>query len=89
LFNAATAAGGGSYFLDPFKAAAPSFGVEAIAASVRDSSELESAVAALAREPNGGLIVMPDAFSNAHLAEITSRVKNRASFPCRSRSSSS
>jgi putative ABC transport system substrate-binding protein len=72
LFNPATAAGRGSYFVDPFKAAAPLFGVDAIAASVRDSSELESAVAALAREPNGGLIVMPDAFSNAHLAEIIS-----------------
>jgi putative ABC transport system substrate-binding protein len=72
LFNPATASDRGSYFLEPFKAAAPSFGVDAIAASVRDSPELESAVAALAHEPNAGLIVMPEAFTNDHIAEITS-----------------
>jgi putative tryptophan/tyrosine transport system substrate-binding protein len=35
-------------------------------------SELESVVAAHAREPNGGLIVMPDGFLNVHRAEIVS-----------------
>ena len=45
--------------------------MEAIAAPVRDTSELESVVAAQAREPNGGLIVMPDTFMNAHRVEIT------------------
>jgi len=72
LFNPATASDRGSYFLEPLKAAASSFGVEAIAASVRDSPELGTAVAALARELNGGLIVMPEAFTNAHIAEIIS-----------------
>jgi putative ABC transport system substrate-binding protein len=60
------------YWLNPFKAAAPSFRVEAIAAPVRDSSELESVIAAQAREPNGGLISMPDSFADAHRVEITS-----------------
>jgi putative ABC transport system substrate-binding protein len=71
LFNPATA----TYidiYLKPFKAAASSFGVEAIAAPVRDTTEFESVVAAQAREPNGGLIVAPDIFMNAHRAEITS-----------------
>jgi len=71
LFNPATATYA-DYFLKPFKAAARSFAVEAIAASVRDSSELESVVAAQAREPNGGLIVMPDSFTDTHRVEITS-----------------
>ena len=71
LFNPATAPYA-EYFLNPFKAAAASFGVEAIAAPVRDTSELESVIAAQAREPNGGLIVMPDSFLVAHRAEITS-----------------
>src|SRR6266478_3723006 len=57
LFNPATATYA-DYFLKPFKAAASSFAVEAIAASVRASFELESVVAAQARKPNGGLIVM-------------------------------
>ena len=71
LFNPATAPYA-DYWLNPFKAAAASFAVEAIAAPVRDTSELESVVAAQAREPNGGLIVMPDSFTDAHRAEITS-----------------
>ena len=53
------------YWLNPFRAAAPSFAVEAIAAPVHDTSELESVIAAQAREPNGGLIAMPDSFTDA------------------------
>ena len=71
LFNPVTATFA-EYYLNPFKAAATSFAVEAIAAPVRDRSELESVVAAHAREPNGGLIVMPDAFLNVHRAEVIS-----------------
>ena len=70
LFNPATATYA-EYWLSPFKAAAASFAVEAIAAPVRDRSELESVIAAQARAPNGGLIVMADAFMVTHRAEIT------------------
>jgi putative tryptophan/tyrosine transport system substrate-binding protein len=73
LFNPATAKYA-DYFLKPFKAAAPSFAVETILAPARDTSELESVIAAQAREPNGGLIVMPDSFTDAHRIEITSLV---------------
>jgi putative ABC transport system substrate-binding protein len=59
-------------YLKPFKTAAVSFALEAIAAPVHDISELESIVAAQAREPKGGLIAMPDSFLNAHRTEITS-----------------
>src|SRR4029077_18020769 len=61
LFNPATAPYA-EYWLNPFKAAAASFGVQAIVAPVHRTSELESVVAAQAHEPNGGLIVMPDTF---------------------------
>ena len=71
LFNPVTATNA-DYFLSPFKAAAASVGVEAIAAPVRDTSELASVVAAHAREPDGGLLIMPDAFTVARRAEITS-----------------
>ena len=71
LFNPETAPSF-EYYLNPFKAAAPSFGVEAIAASIHDKSELESVVASYAREPNGALIVIPDTFSVTHRAEIVS-----------------
>jgi putative ABC transport system substrate-binding protein len=71
LFNPATATYA-EYWLNPFKAAAASIAVEAIVAPVRDRSELESVVATQAREPNGGLIVMPDSFTDFHRVEITS-----------------
>jgi len=48
--------------------------VEAIAAPVHDRSELESVIAEQARAPNGGLVVMPDTFTDAHRVEITSLV---------------
>jgi putative tryptophan/tyrosine transport system substrate-binding protein len=60
------------YYLQPFKAAAASLAVEPIAAPVRDASELEAVVSAQAREPNTGLVAMPEAFLNARRAEITS-----------------
>ena len=71
LFNPATAPFA-EYYVTPLKAAAASFAVRAIAAPVRDTSELESVVAGHAREPDGGLIVMPEAFMNVHRAEVTS-----------------
>jgi putative tryptophan/tyrosine transport system substrate-binding protein len=71
LFNPASATYA-EYWLNPFKTAAPSFGVDAIAAPVRDRSELEVVIAAQAREPNSGLIAMPDSFMDAHRVEVTS-----------------
>jgi ABC-type uncharacterized transport system substrate-binding protein len=69
LFNPATATYAEAY-LSPFKAAAASLAVEAIAAPVRDRSELELIIAAQAREPNSGLIVMPDGFTTGNRKEI-------------------
>ena len=71
LFNPATATYAEPY-LNSFKTAAASVGVEAIDAPVHDRSEFESVVAAQAREPDGGLVVIADAFTSAHRVEITS-----------------
>jgi putative tryptophan/tyrosine transport system substrate-binding protein len=71
LFNPATTPYA-EFYLNPLKAAAAYFAVEAIIAPVRDTSELDSVVAAQAREPNSGLIVIPETFTIAHRAEITS-----------------
>jgi len=71
LFNPAMAPFA-EYWLNPLKAAAPSFGVEPILAPVHDKSELESVIAAQAREANSGLFVMPDTFTIANRVEITS-----------------
>jgi putative ABC transport system substrate-binding protein len=60
------------FWLKPFKAAAPSFGVEVIDAPVHDAPELESVIAAQAREANSGLFVILDAFTITYRSEITS-----------------
>jgi putative ABC transport system substrate-binding protein len=71
LFNPTTAPYA-NYYLEPFKAAARSLAVEETVARVLNSGELESAIAAQAREPNGGFVVMPDSFTDAHRVEIIS-----------------
>ena len=71
LFNPAMAPYA-DYWLNSFKLAAPSFAVEAIRVPVHDVSELESVIAAQAREPNSGLFVLPDAFTFAYRVEIVS-----------------
>ena len=60
------------FYLKPLKVAAAHFAVEAIIAPVRDTSEFASVVAAQARVPNGGLIVIPETFTLTHRVEITS-----------------
>jgi len=70
MFNPPTATFVEAY-RNAFKAAAASLGVEAILSPVHDMSELESVIAAQAREPNSGLVVIPDAFTIGHRAEIT------------------
>jgi putative ABC transport system substrate-binding protein len=40
--------------------------VEPTGVEVHDDAELERAISALAREPGGGLIVMPDTFNMVH-----------------------
>jgi putative tryptophan/tyrosine transport system substrate-binding protein len=70
LFNPPTATFVEGY-LNPFKSAAASLGVEAIIAPVEGMPELEFLVTAQAREPNSGLAVIPDAFTVGHRAEVT------------------
>ena len=71
LFNPATTPYANIY-LKPIKAAAASFGLEAIDAPVHSASDLEFVVAEQGRMPNGGLVVIPDGFLNVHRAEIVS-----------------
>ena len=66
LFNPQTAPYVAEYYQRPFEAAAPSFGVEAIAVLVGQTAEVEAAIGDLAHEPGGGLVVPPDNFSYVH-----------------------
>jgi putative ABC transport system substrate-binding protein len=68
MFNPPTATFVEGY-LNPFKVAAASLGVEAIVAPVHDIPEVEFLVSK--SEPDSGLVVIPDAFTITHRAEIT------------------
>ena len=57
LYHPQTAAHNG--FLRVIEAASSSVGVKVTAAGARDASEIEPALTAFAREPNGGVIVAP------------------------------
>jgi putative tryptophan/tyrosine transport system substrate-binding protein len=48
------------FYLSSIQAAASSFGIQASAAPVHAKDEIEDVIAAQARNPGGGLIVMPD-----------------------------
>jgi putative ABC transport system substrate-binding protein len=55
-------------YLRSFEAVPRSIAVEVTAAPVRDTAEVEEAIAKLGREPGGGLIVAADVFTIVHQA---------------------
>ncbi len=86
LFNPQTAPYVAEYYQRPFEAAAPSFGVKAIAAIVHQTAEIEAAIADLARAPGGGLVVPPDNFSYVHrglIFALAARHRLPAVYPFR------
>ena len=65
---------------------APSLGVELTPIDVRDTGELERAIAAFARGPNDGLIVLAGPTANAHrdlIAALAARHRLPAVYPSR------
>jgi putative ABC transport system substrate-binding protein len=54
-------------YLHSFETVPRSVAVDISAAPVRDTAEIEGAIAKLGREPGSGLVVPPDAFTLAHL----------------------
>src|SRR6516164_6449099 len=65
LFNPPTAPYA-QRFLEPLKGAASSIGVEIVASPVHDPADVETVIAGFAREPDGGLIVLPSTFMLVH-----------------------
>jgi len=65
LFNPATAPPL-RFYLPSIEVAASSFSIKTSTAPVHASGEIEGVIAALARAPGGGVIVMPDAFTAAN-----------------------
>ena len=65
LFNPVTAVPV-QFFMPSIQVAASSFAVQASAAPIHAKDEIEGVIAAQARNPGGGLIVMPDAFNTTN-----------------------
>jgi putative ABC transport system substrate-binding protein len=62
LFNPATAAPS-QFYLPSIRAAAQSLDVRVSATPIHAKDEIEGAIAALARDPGGGLVILPDTFN--------------------------
>jgi putative tryptophan/tyrosine transport system substrate-binding protein len=77
----------GTAMLAAIQAVAPSFGVELSPVDVRDTAEIERAVAAFARGPNDGLIVVANPSANLHrelIVALAAKHRLPAVYPYRS-----
>jgi putative ABC transport system substrate-binding protein len=59
-----------SRFVAPFETAALSLNIEPIVAPVHSEAEIETAIIALGREPEGGLVVIQSGFLATHRASV-------------------
>jgi putative ABC transport system substrate-binding protein len=71
VYNPRTLPPGLLHALETFAPLAP---VRMVAAPVHDSAEIDGTFAELAREPGGGLMIVPDTFTDANHALITALV---------------
>ena len=69
MFNPPTAPYGPG-FLRSFETAAPSFGVKPVGTLIHEPAEIESTMSVLGLGADGGLIVLPDAFTDVHREQI-------------------
>jgi len=69
MFNPTTAPYGPGFFRS-FETVAGSFAVKPIGALIRDAAEIEAAISALEQGARGGLIVLPDAFTDVYREQI-------------------
>jgi putative ABC transport system substrate-binding protein len=67
IYNPTTTPSG---FLRSLETVAPSISVQLVAAPVHGSDEIDAALAALAHEPDGGFLVLPDIFMIDYRAQI-------------------
>jgi putative ABC transport system substrate-binding protein len=86
LFNPNTAPAGGSAYLHQAEAVATSFAFQVLGTPVTSAEEIGRSLDQFGRDPNGGLIVLPDAFTSANAQSIVaSAARNRlpAVYPFR------
>jgi putative tryptophan/tyrosine transport system substrate-binding protein len=74
LFDPKVAPGGGTYYTSLINTAAAVSAVVPVAMPVHSSDDIERAVGDFAHAPDGGLVVLPDATTNLHRAQIIALV---------------
>jgi putative tryptophan/tyrosine transport system substrate-binding protein len=72
MFNPQTAPYVAKFYLPAFEAAASSLAMQTRTAVIHNAAEVEAAIADLAHEPDGGLIVVPDTSTIDHRQTIIS-----------------
>jgi putative tryptophan/tyrosine transport system substrate-binding protein len=73
-------------FLRWVETTAPSISVQVVATPVHDPAEIAAAIAALAREPGGGLVILPDIYlvaNSARIAALAAKYSIPAIYPSR------
>jgi ABC-type uncharacterized transport system substrate-binding protein len=73
-------------YLRTIEAAAAPLGVQIFSAVVRDALEIEQAIEAIARKPNGGLVVQPTSLTTVHherIISLAARHRLPAVYPLR------
>jgi putative tryptophan/tyrosine transport system substrate-binding protein len=73
-------------YLRTIEAAATPLGVQIFSAVVRDALEIEQAIEAIARKPNGGLVVQPTSLTTVHherIISLAARHRLPAVYPLR------
>jgi putative ABC transport system substrate-binding protein len=86
LFSPDASISAGLLFLRPLETGAPSFGVKVIPAQVLSLADIEIRMTDLARDPNSGLIVMPDNFTTIHrqfIISLAARLRLPTVYPYR------
>jgi putative ABC transport system substrate-binding protein len=66
MFDSRMAPGGGVFYRRLIEEAAPSIGVQVIETVVHDVTDIKRAIERFGREPNGGLVVLPDVTTVRH-----------------------
>ncbi len=71
LFDPRTSPGGGRYYVRQIDKAAAALHLTAVPAAVTSAGDIEQAIDAAAREPQGALLVLPDVTTTSHRDLIT------------------
>ena len=86
LFDATATTTGGTSFLNSMKAAAGSLTVELTELPIHDPAKIEQVITPLGKQPDNGLIVLPDVFTTGHrktIIALAAQLKLAAVYPYR------